>query len=164
MGLAPFYFRANQISVTMKNFNLIIASFFALLLSSCQVYQSAPFKSMGISEIGVVQHPVLAELEVLPTKITQTVQVKKVKILDQAKTVAMAQVLKDTKSDVLVEPKFEFKNKGTKLFVTVTAYPALYRSFRSMTPEDDYILEHMRFRRAEVSEGSSTTLQKGKRR
>ncbi|MBK9290915.1 MAG: hypothetical protein IPM52_04750 [Bacteroidetes bacterium] len=138
----------------MRVKHLIAILALSLGFGGCQVIQSVPFKSMGINEIGVVQHPVLAELEVLPTKITQTVEVKKAKILDEAKAIAMAQVLKDTKSDVLVEPKFEFKRKGAKLFVTVTAYPALYRSFRSMKPEDEYILEHMRFRRAEVAEGS----------
>lgn len=131
-----------------------LIAFMALGLKSCQVVQSVPFKTMGINETGVIQQPVLAELEVLPTKITQSVLVKKAKTFDEAKMMAMAQVLRDTKSDVLFEPKFESTRRGGKLTVTITAYPALYRSFRSITPEDDYILEHMRYRRAEVSEGS----------
>jgi hypothetical protein len=125
-------------------------------MKSCQVFQSVSYKTMGINETGVIQHPVLAELEVLPTKITQSVVVKNAKTFEEVKALAMAQVIRDTKSDVLVEPKFETKRKGAKLTVTVTAYPALYRNFRSISPEDSYILEHVRynFKSAELSEGT----------
>lgn len=137
-----------------RTFIPLIAVAFAI--SSCQVTQTIPTKTMGIGESGVIQTPVLAELEVSPTKLTKTVQVKKAKTPDLAKMMAVAQVLKDTKSDLLVEPQYEINRKGGKTFVTVTSYPAIYRNFRSITPDDDYILEHMRYRRTEVTEGSTS--------
>ena len=138
----------------MRFIKLIPLIALALGLHSCQVIQSIPFKTIGISETGVIQQPVLAELEVSPGKIVHTVVAKKAKTPEEAKMMAMAQVLRETKSDVLVEPQFESTRKGGKHIVTITAYPALYRSFRSITPEDHYILEHMRYRRAEVSEST----------
>ncbi len=148
----------------MRTRTFITLMAIALGLSSCQMIQSIPVKTIGIGETGVIQTPVLAELEVSATKYTQTIQVKKAKTPDEAKMMAVAQVLKDTKSDVLVEPQYELTRKGGKTFVTVTSYPALYRNFRSMIPEDEYILEHMRFRRAEVTEGSAAMMSRKKRR
>lgn len=62
--------------------------------------------------------------------------------LNEAKDNITAEVLKTTGCDVLVEPQFEVKRRGFLRggTITVTGYPAIYKNFHNMTPEEAKII------------------------
>lgn len=84
----------------------------------------------------------VADMDVSTKKVSTTVDWKWTPLstvsIETQKENATAELLKETESDVVVEPQYTVKRRG--MFrggsVTVTGYPAKYRNFRSMTQSD----------------------------
>jgi len=119
---------------------LLTLSSAIILLSSCASLHTASVKKMDIIDVGVIQHPLLADLKVAETKVTG-VAVGRKKEMDDLKNRAVYEALKSSDSDVLVEARFETVTKGGLSTVTAKGWPAKYMNFRNVSPSDSTILE-----------------------
>ena len=97
-------------------------------------------KTTDIHSRGVIQKPVVADLQVVETKVTATVSVNygtvaAVKQLDIEKAIAQSN------ADVLVEPTFKAMVEDDTVTVTVKGFPANYTNFRPIEPDDVELIE-----------------------
>lgn len=137
----------------MKN-QLLFALFIMLtfLFSSCSTSKitSSTSKTMDIYGSGVIQKPVVVELEVKETKIVGSVVASSTSSPVQMKNDAVAQAIKKASADVLVEPKFESETLKGKTTVTVSGFPGFYTNFRPVQPADTLLLRIGILQKAEV--------------
>ncbi|MFM1745037.1 MAG: hypothetical protein RLZZ630_974 [Bacteroidota bacterium] len=115
-----------------------------LVLASCNnaVYKSRTAKSTEINGPGIIQLPVVADLNVRPAKASFTVDDKRKSLnLRQLKEAAIAGALQEQKADVLVEPTFSIDSRRGMNTVTVTGWPADYARFRNMDTTDIRLVE-----------------------
>ncbi len=142
-------------------FIAVVTSFF---LTSCVVVKTDTSKTMDIYGAGVIQKPVLVDLEVKETKVTGTATGTATgaagKTMDPIKQSAVADALKKANADVLVEPVFETVTTGGKTTATVTGFPATYKNFRSIKPEDVELLKVGVTQKADVYEPPKDQQQK----
>lgn len=108
-------------------------------LYSCSSIQKT--STVARVETSVLQYPTVTDLTVSPEKVEKSEtwefhwfegQSDKVR-----KENLMADLLKETGADVLLEPNFKVEKHflgPTK--ITVTGYPAKFKDFRKATPED----------------------------
>ena len=113
----------------------------ALSLISCSTTKSGTAKTMDIVGAGVIHKPIVADLEVSPTKTSKTVVLKNVLSLDNAKNEVVSELLKERNADLLVEPTFESKTKNGKTQLTVNGWTASYKNFRPIEEKDIKFLE-----------------------
>lgn len=108
-----------------------------LVLSSCSTskYTSSSSKSMDIYGAGVIQNPVLVDLDVSNEKVSGNAEGYSTSV-NALKQQAISNATKLANCDVLIEPRFETETKGNSTLVTVTGYPARYVNFRPLRPED----------------------------
>ena len=86
--------------------------------------------------------PLLADLEVKEAKVTATAKGTLTKDgIDFVKNLAVANALKSTNGDILVEPKYDVETFGDDITVTVTGFPANYKNFRQLRAEDSIFLK-----------------------
>ncbi len=132
---------------------ILLAPLFAvLLLSSCEsVRTTQTAKAMDIYGPGVIQYPVIADLEVQNTKVSAiesgysaNVAALKIKAVNSA--------VQNAGADLLVEPVFEVQTTGTRVVVTASGYPASYKNFRSATEADLPMIEAGVLHKAEKAE------------
>ncbi len=139
----------------MKNAVLIL--FFVTMLSSCNsVTKIFTVKQLDIYGSGVIQKPVVVDLEVRETIVTGSSSMRSTTPVELVKKCAVADALKNAKADVLVEPKFEIEKKKRLITASVSGFPAYYKNFRPITAEDVKLLEVGVIQKAEVYEPSST--------
>lgn len=132
------------------------------ILTSCSVVKTNTSKTMDIYGAGVLHKPVIVDLEVKEIRVTGMATLTKGVSLEPVKQEAVADALRKSGADVLVEPKFETKTSGGRTTATVTGFPATYKNFRSITLEDVKLLRVGVTQKAAVSE--SGNLLKKKRR
>lgn len=129
----------------MSSLNLSKFFFVCLIissLSSCNVIlKSNTVKSSDVYFAGVIQKPVVVDLDVKETKTTAIVKGSPGELIQITKSNAVALALKNTDSDILVEPKFEIETKGGETKVTVTGFPATYKNFRPISESDLNLLK-----------------------
>lgn len=114
---------------------------FALLVfSSCSAYRMKTVKTTDIANTGVIQTPVMVDLDVSETKVSATVTSEPGQSIEDVKNSAVAAALKTVGADVLVEPVFEIEKVGGKTTVTVTGFPGTYKNFRSAKDSADIVL------------------------
>ena len=113
----------------------------ALSLISCSTTKSSTSKTIDIVGAGVIHKPIVADLEVNPTKTSKTVELKIVLSLDNAKNEVVSELLKERNADLLVEPTFESKTKNGKTQLTVNGWTASYKNFRPIEEKDIKFLE-----------------------
>jgi uncharacterized lipoprotein YmbA len=116
-----------------------------MFVSSCAVKKNLSMKTMDINNGGVVQKTTVVDLEVDEVKVTSSIEAKGnissgIK-LETLKSQLVADILKKTKSDVLVEPIFVLSNTVAKTTLTVTGFPARYKNFRTIEKEDVELLQ-----------------------
>lgn len=105
------------------------------------------------SEFGVITAPVIGELDQISyEKITHKVefligefkdaQRDIVPNLDDYKKYTIANFCTENNYDLIINPLFQVSTntEGNKLIVTVTGYPAKYKSFRTAKAEDSWML------------------------
>lgn len=109
-----------------------------LMLSSC----STLYRSSTISRpVNSVVTSTFAELEVSPEKISYTLLRPRKEIraagIDNCVATAVYEALQEHGGDVLVGMEYSVNVNARKVvYVTVTGYPATYKNFRSLAPED----------------------------
>lgn len=113
----------------------------ALSLISCSTTKSSTSKTIDIVGAGVIHKPIVADLDVNPTKTSKTVELKNVLSLDNAKNEVVSELLKERNADLLVEPTFESKTKNGKTQLTVNGWTASYKNFRPIEEKDIKFLE-----------------------
>ncbi|MCM1520828.1 MAG: hypothetical protein NC098_08590 [Lachnoclostridium sp.] len=91
----------------------------------------------------------VADLDVKKQKITSTTSwsynpFKRVSV-DDVKANTTARMLKDAGADVLLEPEYIVEKRGFLRggSVTVTGFPANYKNFHKITPEEAEILKNI---------------------
>jgi hypothetical protein len=122
----------------MKKVMFILIS---LSLMSCSTTKSGTAKTIDIVGAGVIHKPIVVDLEVNPTKISKTVELRNVLSLDNAKNEVVSELLKEKSADLLVEPTFESKTKNGKTELTVYGWTANYKNFRQVEEKDIKLLE-----------------------
>lgn len=116
---------------------------------------------MPIHGPGVLQNPVMADLDVQEQKVNGTATGRK-RHLDEVKHLAIADALKKANADVLIEPTFVTEIFGSKVTTTVTGYPSNYRNFRSVTAADVPVLESYVMQTAKATKATEQPKKKGK--
>lgn len=113
----------------------------ALLLSSCATVSKVDTaKSMEIHGPGVIQYPVIADLDVQEQKV-RGVATGRRSATTTVKQLARVNAIKMANADVLVAPVYEIETKGNRTTVTVTGFAASYKNFRSATAADSSLVE-----------------------
>lgn len=110
-----------------------------LFLASCATTKESTVKTMEIYGPGVIQNPVIADLDVREQKVSGTATGRR----SAAKTVrnlALANALETAHADVLIAPSYELVTKGGRTTATVTGFPANYKNFRHATPADSSLV------------------------
>ncbi|RYY44249.1 MAG: hypothetical protein EOO06_18460 [Chitinophagaceae bacterium] len=130
---------------------LIIIS---LSIASCSSMKSTSntSKTLNIYGSGVIQKPVIVELDVRQTKVTASYTGKVGSSLDALKAQAVSIAVKNAGADVLVEPTYSIVTNKAISTVTVTGFPATYKNFRDIKPEDVPLIKAGILQTAKVSE------------
>ncbi len=127
---------------------IIFFSILMTIFTSCTTIKTTTNKVMDIYGAGVVQTPVIVDLEVKDTKVVGTASgVEGEEIVKQK---AIEDAVNKSNADVLVEPRFKIENAGGRVTATVTAYPANYKNFRTVKPEEVPLFEVKIIQKAEV--------------
>ncbi len=135
----------------------------ALVLSSCaSTVSTRTSKTMDIYGPGVIHHPVLVDLDVKETKVTGSTTIINSSSEENGKRLAVIEALKDSGADVLVQPVYQIETKGSRTTYTVTGFPATYKNFRPMTPQDIPLVQAGVLQRAEVTEPKVASKPKGR--
>ncbi len=119
--------------------------YIALLLvvigfASCAPVQKVETaNTLNIYGPGVIQAPVVVDLEVRETKATG-IAVGASTSLSLVKNLALVDAIKTSGADVLVEPTYEIEKTGGKVKAIVTGYPANYKNFRNATTADSSLI------------------------
>ena len=139
---------------------LLIFSTMAISCATVDQTSSSTTRVMDVKGAGVLQHPVIGELEVDIEKVSGSVERSgRVTNIDPLKILAMNDAIKIAGADILVEPTFEIVSKNSKTTVTVTGYPASYTNFRSITMDDVPLLEVGQLQKASVYEVQEQSVQ-----
>jgi hypothetical protein len=152
--------------LTLKKMNMKKQSLFFVVLAlvsltSCTVFKTNTSKTMDIYGAGVIQTPVLVDLDVKDTKVTGTATAVQGKSLEPVKQDAVADALKKSNADVLVEPKFETETSGGRITATVTGFPATYKNFRTIKADDVPLLKVGVTQKADVAQPATIGNKKG---
>ena len=140
---------------------IIIVSTLLMFATSCVVKKNLSMKTMDIRNGGVVQKTTVVDLEVNEVKVTSSIEgkgnISSGPKLEKLKSQLVADILRQTNSDVLVEPIFELVNTITKTTLTVTGFPAIYKNFRPIKAEDIELLKVGQVKQVEVFNPLSKT-------
>ncbi|MEA3447706.1 MAG: hypothetical protein U9Q98_04535 [Bacteroidota bacterium] len=119
----------------MRKLIILIISF--VIFISCSTLTLTP-KTQNINSSGILQLPVVAELEVKNEKITgESSQMHASNnSLSIIKSNAVNNALSKSSGDVLIEPKYIIKTERGMTQVTVTGYPGIYKNFHTITEDD----------------------------
>lgn len=121
--------------------NVLVALFCAAaFITSCDTVEKSS-RTLSVST-SVTQYPTVADLSV-QAKAGKAVEWKHILFnfgqpsLETRKSNLMADLLKETGADVLLEPQFVYtKSLLGQCSLMVTGYPATFSHFRRATPED----------------------------
>ena len=131
-----------------------------LFFSSCAVLsKTETAKTTGIYGPGVLQYPVLADLDVKESKVTGTATGRSSATAD-VKNLAVADAIKKANADVLVEPVFDLQTKGSTVTANVSGFPGTYKNFRPVSQSDLPMLETGVLQKAQVAEVSDAPVKK----
>ena len=122
-----------------------------VLFTSCVTTKTQTAKTIDIYG-SVVHKPIIADLQVQDQKITGTAVFQSLSSLEGAKNTAVAEALKKTNADVLIEPSFQTETSNGKTTVTVTGWAGTYKNFRNANPEDLNYLQSGVMQRAKIYE------------
>jgi len=145
----------------MKHINLII-TLSILFLASCTTQHAITTKTTDIYGTGVIQKPVLVDMDVKEEKVTATINARGKKVNDDLKNQVLAEAIKKSNADVLVEPRFETDVKGRKITVTVTGFPATYKNFHTIKQDEVELLKLGKVKEVETMDGIQTKSKAGK--
>lgn len=125
----------------MKHYVFLLMACVAFLMTSCSTVRKSTATSVNV-ESGVYQYPTVADLDVKP-KVEKQVswRFRVIKwgqpTMDVRRANLIADILKETGSDVLLEPQVTFvKHPFGDRVLTITGYPASFKNFRKATSQD----------------------------
>ena len=145
----------------MKHINLIFTLSF-LFLASCTTQHAITTKTTDIYGSGVIQKPVLVDMDVKEEKVSATINARGKKVSDDIKNQVLAEAIKKSNADVLVEPRFETDIKGRKMTVTVTGFPATYKNFHTIKQDEVELLKVAKVKQVETMDAIETKSKGGK--
>ncbi len=113
---------------------------------------SYEYDYLFINKQGIIQRPLIADLEVGKQKITLNKTYKNV-LLSTAKQQIIEEFIRSNNADLIVQPFFSTQSESTTakstIQITLTGYPANYRNIRNYEPKDrenllpvEYLLNH----------------------
>lgn len=120
----------------MKGFLALFA--IVVTLASCRGTKAVTntSKTLNIYGAGVIQKPVIVDLDVKQTKVTAIAKGKLGSNIEALKAEAVSVAVKNAQADVLVEPTYTIVSDRGVSTVTVSGFPATYKNFRDITAED----------------------------
>jgi len=137
----------------MKRISTVIITLISLTVASCGMKTTTnTAKTLRVYGAGVIQKPVIVELDVKQTKVTATVSRKLTTNLDAVKAEAVSLAIKNAGADVLVEPTYTIVSTRGTTTVTVTGFVATYRNFRDIKMEDVPLIKAGILQTARVAE------------
>ena len=111
-------------------------------ISSCKTVSkshTADYDYMFISKQGILQKPMITDLEVAKQKVTVTKTYENIS-LSEAKQNVMGEFIKQNSCDLIVQPYFTSSavtaNEKTTITINVTGYPASYKNIRNFEAKD----------------------------
>ncbi len=110
------------------------------IMTSCMSTNSNSARTMEITKTGVIQNTVIVDLDIKQEKVTG-VATGKVTATASIKIDAVANALRPTNADILVEPSYNTVTSGSNITITVTGFPAYYKNFRPLTKKDIPLLK-----------------------
>ena len=127
---------------------------FAASLASCSSMKSTTntAKTLPIYGAGVIQKPVIVELDVKQSKVTATVSGKLGSNVETLKAEAVSAAVKNAAADVLIEPTYTIVTNRGASTVTVSGFPATYKNFRDIRIEDVPLIKAGILQTARVAE------------
>lgn len=120
--------------------NLFLFVVLLLSLASCAAFRSST-ATVAQVETNVKQFPTIVDLDIQQQRITKTVSWNWLSLekynLSMRKKNLMADVIEESNADILVSPQFKYvKVPFGRRTLTVTGYPATFKSFRKATEKD----------------------------
>ncbi len=139
-----------------------IAILSVIILASCSSIKSTTntSKTLSIYGSGVIQKPVIVELDVQQATVTATSRGKLGTSVETLKAEAVSSAVKNANADVMVEPTYTIVNERGITTVTVKGFPATYKNFRDIKTEDIPLIKAGILQVAKVAE--PTTVSKTK--
>lgn len=144
----------------MKMITRILCLGFFASLTACAVFTTRTTKIMKVANSGIIQNPVVVDLDVKETKVTGFAEGKAKLGMETIKQDALVNALEQNNADVLVEPVYKTQRKFRKITVNVSGYPANYKNFRPLKESDLTILENEKVKTAQVQEKTTETKSK----
>lgn len=130
---------------------LIYSLLVTCILSSCATRKSQTIKTMDIYGTGVIQKPVIVDLDVNETRIQGTATGKSEGGKEEGiKREAVNDALEKAQADVLVEPKFKTETRAGRTTVTVSGFGATYKNFHSLKQDEVELMKAGAIQKAEV--------------
>jgi hypothetical protein len=153
----------------------ILTLSFALVVASCSVTRQTKTqksaKYLEVNQPGVYSVPLVADLKVIEEKAAGKSSGRltpgapdNTPVIEGIKVQAVADALKKSKADVLVEPNFTVEVDGLDVNVAVTGYPAVYKNFRNYTVADSMALKMRNLNKVEKATGANTNEVKQKKK
>jgi DNA/RNA endonuclease YhcR with UshA esterase domain len=131
---------------------LIVLTLVTVVSCSSMKSTTNTAKTLNVYGAGVIQKPVIVELDVKQIKVTATINGKLGSNIEALKGEAVSVAVKNAAADVLVEPTYTIvSNRGTST-VTVTGFPATYKNFRDIKIEDIPLIKAGILQTAKVAE------------
>ena len=135
-------------------------------ITSCTVTKSkyTSAKTLDINLTGIIQKPVVVDLEVKEVKVTgSATENSETSSIEIVKQEAIVDAVKKSNSDILVEPMFTTETIGNKITVTVIGFPANYKNFRPIKQEDLPLLNAGLSQKAKFYEPKSSAIVSAKK-
>ena len=124
-----------------------------LFLSSCKMVRVHTADAQDVSKTHIIQMPLVADLEVdMTRKVTGTAKLNK-SSKEFVKMTAMADALKNSGADVIVEPSYDITYRRKSVEVVVTGFAAKYKNIRKPNIEDVTLIQELKDARFLMGDG-----------
>jgi hypothetical protein len=132
-----------------------------VLLASCATVKKVETaKTLEIYGPGVIQNPVIADLDVQQQKVRGTAS-GRTSATETLKNVALVNAIRTANADVLVAPVYELETTGGRTTVTVSGFPATYTNFRTATAADSSLIDAGYMHQANTAVANDVNARKG---
>lgn len=140
-----------------KYINLSLFTGLLFITISCASVEHS--STVRISEIygsGVIQLPVIAEMDVSTEKAVGVASTTTNQTIASLKLMAISNALRDKNADILVDASFKIDKERNKVEVTATGFPATYKNFRTIEHQDLPLLKAGKMHVADTYEAKKT--------
>jgi hypothetical protein len=149
-----------------KQFTSLSVIALSLIAASCTTVtksHTADYDLMYITKQGILQKPLITDLEVAKQRVTITQSYSKVTVTE-AKENIMGEFIKQQSCDLIVQPYFTTssitENEKTTVTVTLTGYAAFYKNIRNFEAKDTSLFFPRGFRTSAATQSQATKLAK----